>query len=117
MKFCDGPFIIFEAVREVIISQSHIIVDHCTILSENIIADNLICISLIVFSMYNSVLFKKYLLVFTWNGDHPFKRSAFFSGGVKNLANLPMDSSKKTVKICQRLKWMVPCYSFSISEL
>ena len=28
--------------------------------------------------------------------DHPFKASAFFlGGGVKNLPNLPMDSSKK----------------------
>ena len=46
--------------------------------------------------MYNSVLFKKDLLSFTWNGDHPFKTSAFFKGEVKNLPNLPMDSSKKT---------------------
>ena len=29
-------------------------------------------------------------------GDHPLMTSAFFSGGgVKNLPNLPMDSSKK----------------------
>ena len=29
-------------------------------------------------------------------GDHPFKTSAFFKGGgVKNLPNLPMDSTKK----------------------
>ena len=82
MKCCDGAYIIIEAVTEAINKP-------------NIIGDNLIYISLIDFSMYNSVLFKKYLLVFTWNGDHPFKTSAFFRGEVKNLPNLPMDSSKK----------------------
>ena len=47
--------------------------------------------------------------------DHPFKTSAFFRGeGVKNLPNLPTDSSKKlpTVKnrekLADVLKWMVP---------
>ena len=51
--------------------------------------------------------------------DHPFKTSASFRGeGVKNWSNLPTDSSKKLpkggelgskiVKICRRLKWMVP---------
>ena len=38
--------------------------------------------------------------------DHPFKTSAFFrGGGVKNLSNLPTDSSKKLptvgVKNCE----------------
>ena len=39
----------------------------------------------------------KYKVYLIW--DHPFKTSAFFSGrgeGVKNLPNLPTDSSKKT---------------------
>ena len=50
---------------------------------------------------------------------HPFKMSACSrGGGVKNLPNLPTDSTKKCqqqggrdqkfVKICRRLKWMVP---------
>ena len=51
--------------------------------------------------------------------DHPFKTSACSrGGGVKNLPNLPTDSTKKlptvvgrgqkSVKNCRRLKWMVP---------
>ena len=52
--------------------------------------------------------------------DHPFKMLACLrgGGGVKNLSNLQTDSTKKLpmeggrgqkfVKICQRLKWMVP---------
>ena len=94
MKCCDGAYIIIEAVTEAINKPvSHIC--NCRsmpVLSENIIGDNLIYISLIDFSMYNSVLFKKYL----WNGDHPFKTSAFLrGGGVKNWPNLSQDSSKK----------------------
>ena len=40
---------------------------------------------------------EKYLKISAFSiGDHPFKMSAFFKGGgVKNLPNLPMDSSKK----------------------
>ena len=56
--------------------------------------------------------------------DHPFKTSAFLrGGGVKNLQNWPMDSSKKlptgggrdqkSWKICRSLKWIVPNATFS----
>jgi hypothetical protein len=35
-------------------------------------------------------------------GDHPFKTSAFFrGGGVKNLPNLPTDSSKKLPTVAE----------------
>ena len=37
----------------------------------------------------------------TWNGpvwDHPSKTLAFLRGGVKNLPNLPADSSKKNCR-------------------
>ena len=38
-------------------------------------------------------------------GDHPFKTSAFFRGeGVKNLPNLPTDSSKKLPTEGSRVK-------------
>ena len=63
----------------------------------------------------------KHFMVAVWNiWDHPFKTSAICrGGGVKNWPNLPTDSSKKLptegggegskiVKICRRLKWMVP---------
>ena len=51
--------------------------------------------------------------------DHPFNTSACLrEGGVKNLPNLPTDSTKKLPTVggegskicesCRRLKWMVP---------
>ena len=41
-------------------------------------------------------IFQTFFIKFQWIRDHPFKTSAFFRGeGVKNLPNLPKDSSNR----------------------
>ena len=75
---------------------------------------------------YLKGLFQLCQFLHKWRHDHPFQTSAICrGGGVKNWSNLPMDNGKKLpteggggegskiVKICRRLKWMVPNLFFS----
>ena len=53
-------------------------------------------------SLFSTLLICDFSIIYVFNfdfyllRDHPFKTSAFFrGGGIKNLPNLPTDSSKK----------------------